>query len=157
MRDEGMKECRTGSNDRKERSSGLDWMRYADIIDRPHHVSKKHPSMSMEERAAQFSPFAALTGYEAAVKEAARLTDAREELDEDEKARLNTQLMKIAAHCQEQPEVMVKYFVPDERKVGGARRIYRGRLRKIDRDRKMLVMVDKTELPIEDLLNIEYK
>ena len=132
-----------------------DIKRYADIIDKQHHVSKKHPPMSMEDRAAQFSPFAALTGYEAAVKETARLTDDREELDEDEKTRLNAQLQKISARLQEQPEVMVTYFAPDERKTGGARQTYRGRLRKIDRNRKMLIMVDQTELPIENLLNIE--
>ena len=153
--DAEMKEYRTGINDGKERSSGPDWLRYADIIDKKHHVSKKHPPMSMEDRAAQFSPFAALTGYEAAVKETARLTDDREELDEDEKTRLNAQLQKISARLQEQPEVMVTYFAPDERKTGGARQTYRGRLRKIDRNRKMLIMVDQTELPIENLLNIE--
>lgn len=153
--DAEMKEYRTGINDGKERSSGPDWLRYADIIDKQHHVSKKHQPMSMEDRAAQFSPFAALTGYEAAVKETARLTDDREELDEDEKTRLNAQLQKISAHLQEQPEVMVTYFAPDERKTGGARQTYRGRLRKIDRNRKMLIMVDQTELPIENLLNIE--
>lgn len=153
--DAEMKEYRTDINDGKERSSGPNWLRYADIIDKQHHVSKKHPSMSMEDRAAQFSPFAALTGYEAAVKETARLTDDREELDEDEKTRLNAQLQKISARLQEQPEVMVTYFAPDERKTGGARQTYRGRLRKIDRNRKMLIMVDQTELPIENLLNIE--
>lgn len=128
---------------------------YDDIIHLSHHVSRIHPQMSMEDRAAQFSPFAALTGYEAAVKETARLTDDREELDEDEKTRLNAQLQKISARLQEQPEVMVTYFAPDERKTGGARQTYRGRLRKIDRNRKMLIMVDQTELPIENLLNIE--
>lgn len=153
--DAEMKGYRTGINDGKERSSGPDWLWYADIIDKQHHVSKKHPPMSMEDRAAQFSPFAALTGYEAAVKETARLTDDREELDEDEKTRLNAQLQKISARLQEQPEVMVTYFAPDERKTGGARQTYRGRLRKIDRNRKMLIMVDQTELPIENLLNIE--
>ncbi len=129
--------------------------KYAAIAGVPHHVSRVHPQMSMEDRAAQFSPFAALTGYEAAVKETARLTDDREELDEDEKTRLNAQLQKISARLQEQPEVMVTYFAPDERKTGGARQTYRGRLRKIDRNRKMLIMVDQTELPIENLLNIE--
>lgn len=153
--DTEMKGYRTGINDGKERSSGPDWLRYADIIDKQHPVSKKHPPMSMEERAAQFSPFAALTGYEAAVKETARLTDDREELDEDEKTRMNAQLQQISARLQEQPEVMVTYFAPDERKTGGARQTYRGRLRKIDRNRKMLIMVDQTELPIENLLNIE--
>ena len=153
--DAEMQGYRTGINDGKERSSGPDLLRYADNIDKQHHVSKKHPPMSMEDRAAQFSPFAALTGYEAAVKETARLTDDREELDEDEKTRLNAQLQKISARLQEQPEVMVTYFAPDERKTGGARQTYRGRLRKIDRNRKMLIMVDQTELPIENLLNIE--
>ena len=153
--DAEMKGYRTVNNDGKERSSGPDWLQYADIIDKQHHVSKKHSPMSMEDRAAQFSPFAALTGYEAAVKETARLTDDREELDEDEKTRLNAQLQKISARLQEQPEVMVTYFAPDERKTGGARQTYRGRLRKIDRNRKMLIMVDQTELPIENLLNIE--
>ena len=150
--DAEMKGYRTGINDGKERSSGPDWLRYADIIDKQHHVSKKHPPMSMEDRAAQFSPFAALTGYEAAVKETARLTDDREELDEDEKTRLNAQLQKIWKRT-----VFYKkrHFAPDERKTGGARQTYRGRLRKIDRNRKMLIMVDQTELPIENLLNIE--
>ena len=129
--------------------------KYDDIIHLPHPTSPRHPRMSMADRAAQFSPFAALTGYEAAVKETARLTDDREELDEDEKTRLNAQLQKISARLQEQPEVMVTYFAPDERKTGGARQTYRGRLRKIDRNRKMLIMVDQTELPIENLLNIE--
>ena len=128
---------------------------YDDIIHLPHHVSRIHPQMSMEDRAAQFSPFAALTGYEAAVKETARLTDDREELDEDEKTRLNAQLQKISARLQEQPEVMVTYFAPDERKTGGARQTYRGRLRKIDRNRKMLIIVDQTEMPKENLQNIE--
>ena len=129
--------------------------KYDDILSMPHPNSKNHPRMARRDRAAQFSPFAALTGYEAAVKETARLTDDREELDEDEKTRLNAQLQKISARLQEQPEVMVTYFAPDERKTGGARQTYRGRLRKIDRNRKMLIMVDQTELPIENLLNIE--
>ena len=129
--------------------------KYDDILSMPHPNSQNHPRMARRDRAAQFSPFAALTGYEAAVKETARLTDDREELDEDEKTRLNAQLQKISARLQEQPEVMVTYFAPDERKTGGARQTYRGRLRKIDRNRKMLIMVDQTELPIENLLNIE--
>ena len=128
---------------------------YADIIDLPHHEPKTRMRMPRSNRAASFSPFAALSGYDDAVKETARLTDDREELDEDEKTRLNAQLQKISARLQEQPEVMVTYFAPDERKTGGARQTYRGRLRKIDRNRKMLIMVDQTELPIENLLNIE--
>ena len=160
--DAEMKGYRTGINDGKERSSGPDWLRYADIIDKQHHVSKKHPPMSMEDRAAQFSPFAALTGYEAAVKETARLTEEDVALTEYQYRILNEKMAYIVAHMeehsarlQEQPEVMVTYFAPDERKTGGARQTYRGRLRKIDRNRKMLIMVDQTELPIENLLNIE--
>ena len=144
-----------GRSVKKEQYNGADWLPYADIIDKPHHVSKKHPSMSMEERAAQFSPFAALTGYEAAVKETARLTDEREELDEDEKAIINETLQKLDLHLAEHPEVVLTYFVPDERKEGGARKIIKGKIWKIDRDRQLLVLENRDEVQIGDILKIE--
>lgn len=152
--DAEMKGYRTGINDGKERSSGPDWLRYADIIDKQHHVSKKHKSMSMEERAAQFSPFAALTGYEAAVKETARLTDEWKELDEDEKALINESLKKLYRHIAERPQVTVTYFEPDERKEGGSRKSITGRLRKIDEDRQLLALEDGFEIQISRILNI---
>lgn len=134
-----------------------DWYPYKDIIEKPHPISRHHRPMTMEERAAQFSTFAALTGYEAAVVETARLTDEKKELDEDEKALLNERLVIIANHLAELPEISATYFVPDDRKEGGANKIITGRLKKIDMDRHVLVMTDGRELQIEALLEIEYK
>ena len=156
MDNTGYKEVREVSSNRKERNIGSEWLPYADIIDRKHHVSKKHPTMSMEERAAQFSPFAALTGYEAAVKETARLTDEREELDEDEKAIINETLQEMNLHLAEHPEVNVIYFEPDERKAGGARKTIKGRIWKIDKDRQVLVLESREEVQIGDILKVEW-
>ena len=90
---------------------------YSDIIDLPHHVSQVHPRMSLLNRAAQFAPFAALTGYGAAIDEAARLTQRRIELSEGEKEALNGKLAALAQHLP--AEATVTYFVPDPRKEGG--------------------------------------
>ena len=94
--------------------------RYDDIINLPHHVSPTRQRMSMHDRAAQFAPFAALVGYDDAVAETARLTESRPELDEQEQRAINERLAYIADHIHEQPEVRIKYFVPDEHKSGGA-------------------------------------
>ena len=91
---------------------------YADIIDLPHHVSHRHPQMSMEKRAAQFSPFAAMVGHDAAIRETARFTEEQMELTEDEKAIIDDKLQTIQAHIKEQPEITVTYFQPDEKKSG---------------------------------------
>ena len=91
---------------------------YDDIIHLPHHVSQNHPQMPMLDRAAQFAPFAALTGYEAAVGETARLTAERRELDPQEAEELNRRLAALIARLPERPEVTVEYFVPDDRKAG---------------------------------------
>ncbi len=88
------------------------------ITEIPHHVSQNHPQMSMHDRAAQFAPFAALTGYEAAVGETARLTAERRELDAQEAEELNRRLAVLIARLPERPEVTVEYFVPDDRKAG---------------------------------------
>ena len=97
-----------------------------DIIHLPHHVSQNHPQMPLRDRAAQFAPFAALTGYEAAVGETARLTAERRELDAQEAAELNRRLTDLAARLKDRPEVTIEYFVPDERKAGGANCDFRG-------------------------------
>ena len=94
--------------------------RYDDIINLPHHISPTRQRMSMHDRAAQFAPFAALVGYDDAVAETARLTENRPELDEQEQRAINERLAFIADHINEHPEVRIKYFVPDERKSGGA-------------------------------------
>ena len=113
--------------------------RYDDIIDLPHHVSLSRPHMERSDRAAQFSPFAALTGYESAVKETARLTEQRVELDENEREALDKKQAVLAARLGEQPEITVTYFVADERKEGGSYVTARGRVKKIQRYEGMLI------------------
>ena len=127
---------------------------YNDIIRLPHHVSQNHPQMSMHDRAAQFAPFAALTGYEAAVGETARLTAERRELDAQEAEELNSRLTELAARLPDHPEVTVEYFVPDDRKAGGAYVTVTGRVRHISVPERTLVMEDGTEIPLEDIVSM---
>lgn len=128
---------------------------YDDIIDLPHHVSETHPPMFRADRAAQFSPFAALTGYDAAVRETARVTERRIELDEGVKAELNARLNCILEHLSEHPQVSITYFVPDEKKSGGAYRTVTGAVRKLDSFAKTLTLVDGTVVPLEEMVHVE--
>lgn len=128
-----------------------DTSRYLDIINLPHHVSTRRPRMSMHNRAAQFSPFAALTGYEDSIRETARLTDVRIELDECAKAALDARLQVMQGNPH--MPVSITYFVPDTRKAGGAYVTVVGSVRKIDRH--VIQMADRTEIPIEDIVGIE--
>lgn len=129
--------------------------RYDDIINLPHHTSSKRPRMSMIDRAAQFSPFAALTGYDAAVKETARLTDRRIELDEYSKAALDERLRLIQEHLKEYPVVMITYFLPDERKDGGAYLSVTGTIKKIDTYEQHLIMTEGQIIPINEISQID--
>lgn len=129
--------------------------KYDAIINLPHPTSKKHPRMSMLNRAAQFSPFAALTGYDAAVKETARLTEQRVELDEYSKAALDERLRIIQEHLSETPQVTITFFQPDSRKAGGAYLSVTGCIKKIDTYEKCVVMMDKQKIPIEEIFEIE--
>ena len=128
---------------------------YNDIIRLPHHVSQNHPQMSMHDRAAQFAPFAALTGYESAVEETARLTSERRELDPQEAEELNRRLSELAARLPERPEVTVEYFVPDDRKAGGAYVTVTGRVRHVSVPEKTLVMEDGTVIALDDVVSID--
>lgn len=128
---------------------------YDDIIHLPRHVSKKHPQMALSDRAAQFSPFAALTGHGAAIKETARLTDERIQLDEYMINVLSDRLQIIADRLKEKPEVMITYFQPDEKKNGGAYVTATGTVKKIDVYERIVVMVDRQEIPIDDIVGIE--
>lgn len=127
---------------------------YDDIINLPHHVSKSHPQMSIHDRAAQFSPFAALTGYDGAIKETARLTNKRMELDETWKNVLDEKLRIIHEQLSSQPEIEITYFQPDEKKTGGAYISATGIVRKIDRYEQTVVMQDGTRIPIEEIIEI---
>ena len=125
-----------------------------DIIRLPHHISRNHPQMPLRDRAAQFAPFAALTGCEAAAGETARLTAERRELDAQEAEELNRRLSALIAHLPERPEVTIEYFVPAERKSGGAYVSVTGRVRHISVSEKVLVMEDGTEIPMEDIVSM---
>lgn len=127
---------------------------YDDIINLPHHVSQNHPQMSLRNRAAQFSPFAALTGHEAAIQETARLTDSFIELDEDRKEQLDEQLRLIRENLARKPECEITYFRPDEKKDGGAYLTVRGRIQKIDEFEHRIIFTDGTALPIKNLFAI---
>ena len=127
---------------------------YADIIDMPHHVSKDRPHLSMRQRAAQFSPFAALVGYDEVIEETRRQTDLKRELDETEKAELDRKLSVIAAHLTERPIVVIEYFVPDKTKAGGEYVVKSSTVVKILPVQKKLVLSDRTEIRIEDIADI---
>ena len=129
---------------------------YDDIIHLPHHVSRNHPQMPMLDRAAQFAPFAALTGYEAAVGETARQTAERRELDPQEAEELNRRLAELIARLPERPEVTIEYFVLDERKAGGAYVTVTGRVRHISIAERVLVMEDETVIPMEDVDSVMF-
>ena len=128
---------------------------YDDILHMPHYVSEKHPPMSRLDRAAQFSPFAALTGYEAAVEETARLTDRRIELEEGEKEAIDQRLTLVQERLPEPTEVTVTYFVPDKKKAGGAYVSVSGTVKKIDGYERMVILRDGTSIPIDDILHID--
>ena len=133
--------------------------KYEDIIHLPHHVSKKRPQMAIKDRAAQFSPFAALTGHEAAVKETARLTEEKMELDESTKRRLDETLQMLMDQLRRDIHLFVQitYFVPDEKKTGGSYLRIREKIQKIDTYRRIIFMMDKTKVPIDDIVDIELK
>ncbi len=128
---------------------------YDDIMDLPRPVSQRHPRMSAISRAAQFSPFAALTGYGGAIAESARQTEARVELDEDRKAALNEKLRLVTDLVGENPEISISYFVPDAKKAGGAYVTTPGRVKKIDEYERLVDMADGMEVPIEEIVEID--
>lgn len=128
---------------------------YSDIINQPHHVSKVHPAMTMYERAAQFAPFAALTGHKDAIKETERLTTNKKILDENQIEIINQKLQLIITNIQLQPEIKIVYFQKDLRKVGGKYIEKNGKVKKIDEYTKKMILVDGTRINIEDIYAIE--
>ena len=128
---------------------------YDDIIHLPHHISATHPQMPAADRAAQFSPFAALTGYDTAIKEAARLTDKRLELDESMKETLNERLQIVSARFEECPEISITSFQPDAKKAGGANITAIGTVKKIDENERAVTMTDGMVIPIDEIFSID--
>ena len=129
--------------------------KYDDLLYLPHHISLTRPHMATADRAAQFSPFAALTGYEDAVRETARVTEGRIELDESEKALLNEKLRLLAEARGEAGRVAVTYFLPDQKKTGGAYVTAAGRVKKVDGFSRAILLEGGECIPIEDIAEIE--
>lgn len=128
---------------------------YDDIIHMPHHVSAARKRMAPLDRAAQFSPFAALTGYDEAIRETGRLTDNAVDLDVDGKAILNEKLQRLYELQAAQPEVTVTYFVPDQRKDGGAYTTATGKVKKLDPYAQTLLLTDGTEIRFQRILELD--
>jgi len=128
---------------------------YEDIIHLPHHVSSKRPRMSAVDRAAQFSPFAALVGYDAAIQETGRLTTEKIELTEEEKSFLDQKQKILLERIAEHPEITVTYFLPDDRKIGGSYTTVTGNLKRIDDVSHVILLTDGTGISIDDILKID--
>lgn len=128
---------------------------YDDLIYLPHPVSRKHPPMSAMDRAAQFSPFSALTGYEAVLREAGRLTDSRAELSEYSRDILDQKQKILLDAAPTYPEITITYFIPDRRKQGGAYGTLKGNLKKIDLARRVIILLDGTEVSLDDVADIQ--
>lgn len=128
---------------------------YQDIITLPHPTSAAHPRMSRHNRAAQFAPFAALTGYDAAIQEAGRVTEQEKSLSEDRVALLDQKLQYLEAHPEQHLSVSMTYFLPDHAKSGGAYRHLTGTISIFDRNQHRIVTNDGTSIPIDDITDLE--
>lgn len=128
--------------------------KYDEIINLPHHVSKTRPQMPMSDRAAQFAPFAALTGYDSAIKETGRLTDEKIELDEETLTVLDRKYQLLMDALDEAPEIEITYFKPDERKAGGKYVSATGTVKKVDDFERLITMQDGLKIPMDDVLSI---
>ena len=126
---------------------------YDDIINLPHHISKRHPQMSLYNRAAQFAPFAALSGHDDAIEETARLTDEQRELTQGESEELNRKLAYLIQRNENTP-VDILYFQPDGRKNGGSYRTVSGTIKRIDDLEDRIVLTDGTSIPLDAVSDI---
>ena len=129
--------------------------KYDDIINLPHHVSQTRPQMSMIDRAAQFSPFAALTGYDAAIKEIGRLTDTKLEIGDEERDVLDRKQQYLQKIVADRPEITITYFVPDEKKAGGSYTSLTGTLKRLDYYERLFVLTDGTKIQLDEIVDIE--
>ena len=132
----------------------MDSTNYDDIIHLQRPLSKKHPPMPMAKRAAQFLPFAALTGFEGEIAEAARLTEEARSLGEDALMALDEQLSLLRQRMGEQPAVSVVRFVPDERKAGGRYETVTGRLRRLDEANRVLILTDGLRIDLDTIAEL---
>jgi len=130
---------------------------YDDIINMPHHVSTKHPQMSIEERSAQFAPFSALTGYEDCVEETARITDKKIDISEDQKEILNRKIGKIKKIIEKNPTIKITYFIPDDKKSGGKYATIEDRIKKIDEINQELILINGQKIKLNYITDLSEK
>ena len=130
--------------------------RYDEIMELPHHVSTTRPQMPMSDRAAQFAPFAALTGYDSAIKETGRLTDERIELDEEALTALDRKYQLLIEALDDAPEVTIIYFQPDERKAGGQYVSATGTVKKVDTFGRRILLQDGTRIPLDSVYDLRF-
>ena len=130
--------------------------RYDEIMELPHHVSKTRPQMPLSDRAAQFAPFAALTGYDSAIKETGRLTDERIELDEEALAALDRKYQLLMDTLDDEPAVTITYFQPDERKAGGQYVSATGTVKKVDTFGRRILLQDGTRIPLDSVFDLRF-
>ena len=130
--------------------------RYDEIMGLPHHISKTRPQMPLSDRAAQFAPFAALTGYDSAIKETGRLTDERIELDEEALTALDRKYQLLMDTLDDAPEVTIIYFQPDERKAGGQYVSATGTVKKVDTFGRRILLQDGTRIPLDSVYDLRF-
>ena len=128
---------------------------YDDIIHFPRHVSKRHPQMSLYNRAAQFAPFAALTGYGAAIAETARQTSPKIEMMEDDRQLMDRKLSILSSHLEEEPTISITFFQPDGRKEGGQYLTITGIVKAIRTNERIIMMKDRTKISIDTIVGLE--
>ena len=129
--------------------------KYSDIIHLPYQKSKKRPPMLNSHRAAQFAPFAALTGHGDTLKETARLTDRKIDLDENEKAVIDRRLRLLRERSGQHPHIAVTYFIPDRKKEGGSYATVSGTIKRFNEHERKILLMDGAVIAIDDLLAIE--
>ena len=128
---------------------------YSDIINMPHHVSNNRPQMSIRDRAAQFAPFAALTGYDDAVRETARQTNQKIELLDEQVAILNEKILFLIEKIKDNLEITITYFIPDKKKEGGAYATVKGIIKKIDEYNKLIILNDGREIMMDSIFDLQ--
>ena len=128
---------------------------YDDIIHLPRHVSKRHPQMSLYNRAAQFAPFAALTGYGAAIAETARQTSPKIEMMEDDRQLMDRKLSILSSHLEEEPTISITFFQPDGRKTGGHYLTTTGIVKTIRTNERIIIMKDRKKISIDTIVGLE--
>lgn len=131
--------------------------KYNDIINLPHHVSNTRNPMTLYNRASQFAPFAALKGYDSAIEEESRITSKKIELDEELKTIINENIKLINNNIKEKPKVMITYFIPDNKKIGGSYETIICNVKKIDNVNKFIVLTDNKRINFDNLLNIVFE